>query len=233
MPSSSGESGSLHPIGIFAATAEGASTSEAATPAVIDLYQELQVEHEALSVGQKVKVKDVLESVERLERREQLLLPAFAHEFVAALWWMIQEGNEVRDYAAVRSAKTYVESKANPMLMREGVRLLLRMAEGAILARLNDPAAVAHKSEEAYRARSEEWEQQFAGQFIAIVQGEVIAHAVDKSELLREVAARQRATWPFRAYIVKVGAPPPPPVKGPTPRILSRKRAPGEPNEKP
>lgn len=205
MRSNSGESGSLTPPGAFAAAANGAAASETATPAVIDLYKELPSEDP--SVGQKVK--DALESVERLERREQLLLPAHGNEFVAALWWMIQEGGEVRDYAAVRSAKAYVETQENQMLKREGVRRLLRMAERAILARLNDPAAVARGGEEAYRARRDEWGREYRAEFIAILRGEVVAHADDKSELLRRVADLQRKTWPFRAYVVKVGAPPP------------------------
>jgi hypothetical protein len=177
------------------------------------------------------RVREVVSSVERLERREQLLLPAVGSEFVAALWWMIQEGSEVRDLAAVRSAKAFVETQGHPLLRKGSVGRLLHRAERAILEHLNDPAEVARKGEEAYRARRELWERMYAGQFIAIVQGDVVAYARDKSELLREVAVRQKEMWPFRAYIVKVGAPPPPPVRGPAPRILSRKHHPADDEE--
>jgi hypothetical protein len=226
MYSNSDESGSLPHQASFAAVAEVAAIAEPATPAVERLCEELTGEGEDPSVGQKVK--DVLESVERLERREQLLLPSFVGELFAALCWMIQEGGEVRDYAAVRGAKAYVESGGNPLLAGDGLRRLARRAERAVLERLNDPAAVARKGEEAYRARREEWEREFEGQFIAIVQGEAVAHAADKSELLREIAKLQRKTWPFRAYVVKVGEPPPPPARGPSPRILARRGPPGD-----
>lgn len=223
MHSNVSDSGGLPPLTPSVNTKEEDDLlSGAAGAEVISLYQELRNEESNPAIDDKVKV--IGENIERLERRDELHFPSSVGNFRAAVCWMIQQGSDEKDLDAVRRALAELENSYDPHLKRESIRRLLLLAEQCVIERVNDPTGVARRGEEAYRLNREEWEREFKGEFIAIYRGAVIASDADKTELLRKIVALQESWWPFRAYIVQVGAPALPMMRGPGPGMRLWKR---------
>ena len=184
---------------------------------IISLHQELTGRGAGADVDESVKRLGL--DAERLERRNQVMLPASEDHFTAALKWMIQLGVE-DDLEVIRKAKSDLPYDT------EDVKMLLKMAHEKLEEQANEPAYVASKGEEAYRLHRREWEEAYHGQYVAVRGGRVVAHAADKDELLKEIVKVQKAEGPFRAYIIRVGEEFPA-VSGPRVRLGLRQR-PGE-----
>lgn len=73
--------------------------------------------------------------------------------------------------------------------------------------RKNSPMAVLKESDAAYRAHKEEWDQKYAGQHIAVYQGEVIDADKDKTRLVKRIIKKQKERGRFRACLIQIGAP--------------------------
>jgi Family of unknown function (DUF5678) len=182
---------------------------------IISLHQELAGRGAGADVDKVVKRLGL--DAERLERRNQLLLPASEDHFTAAIKWIIQLGVE-DDLEVIRRAKSDLPYDT------EDVRMLLKMAQEKLEEQANEPGYVARKGEEAYRLHRREWEEAYGGQYVAVRGGRVVAHAADKDELLKEIVKIEKAEGPFRAYVVLVGAEEPPAATGPRVRLGLRER---------
>jgi len=142
---------------------------------------------------------------ERLQIRRQLLHPVSPKEFDAAIRWMAGRGME-KELALLEEVK----KKASPFPMEfspEKINALIDSAQQRIRERLSDPDRVVSEGELTYQRNKEVWDQEYAGEFIAIWNGEVVVHDRDEAEVARKLSELQRHKEPFRAYVVEVGSP--------------------------
>jgi len=143
----------------------------------------------------------ILYQAEAVTRNFQLTHPASEEEFKATLWWIIECGTE-NDLALLR------ELKENPPYASDEIHKLLDIAMQRIRERTSQkddpPAAVLRKDEEAYQLHKEEWDRRYAGRYIAIYQGEVIASDAKKTKLTEKIFKKQREKGPFRACVIKI-----------------------------
>lgn len=153
------------------------------------------------SPGNTAPLKDLsalFEKAEALERRAELVVPESLENFLANLWWMIEQGVE-EDLDALRRIKD------NLPYTSEDIDELMKCAEQRILERVNDPDYVAQSGEVAYRMFRERWQKEYAAQFIAIHRRQVVASAPTEEELWPKLREARKERGPFRAYIIKVG----------------------------
>jgi len=68
----------------------------------------------------------------------------------------------------------------------------------------DSPSAVLRKGEGAYQLHKDKWDQQYAGRYIAIYQGEVIASDAKKTKLTEKIFKKQREEGPLRACVIKI-----------------------------
>jgi hypothetical protein len=158
----------------------------------------------AMPPNEEATVKDVLKQLKKKleagERRFELRLPTSLENFKTNLRWMYHNGEE-------EDLVLLCRIKKNPPYDLDDIERLMEMVDRRIRERVNKLDRVIEKGEEAYQLRYNEWEEQFSGQFIAIYGGEVVGHADTKPELYPQISEAQKQVGPFRAYIVKVGAP--------------------------
>ena len=140
----------------------------------------------------------LFEKAEAVERRAELFLPESRENFIANLWWMIEQGVEEDLYALRRLKK-------NLPYQDEDIDEFMRIADERILKRVNDPDYVLKNGEDAYRSNQKMWDEEYADQFIAVYGRRVVAHAATEDELWPKLKQVQNERGPFRAYIIKVG----------------------------
>lgn len=137
---------------------------------------------------------------ERIVRRLALQQPVDQEDFEETLRWMLGRG-DVEELDLLRAVR------ANPPFVSETISRLFERADENICRRVYDAVRVAEEGEQAYQRSRQEWDRRYSGQYIAIHRGQVEDTDSDKRRLLQRLADRQRATGPFRAYIVQIGAP--------------------------
>ncbi len=169
----------------------------------IDFIESISKDAKLYSNGGWTKIKGPLHEsrtkFELLKRRLQLISPPSSAVFEAALKWVAEHGED-------EEISLLQEIRKEPPYRSDSVNRLLEIAEKRINLRLNDPAYVTKKSEEAYQRHKAQWERDYAGQFIAIHRGEVIDSDRDESELVKRVIELQRKNHPFRVYLIEVGS---------------------------
>jgi len=69
-----------------------------------------------------------------------------------------------------------------------------------------DPSETLREGEAAYQKHKKTWDREYAGKFIAIHDGKVVAADCEKGRLLEKLIKIQQQEGRFRAYIVQVGA---------------------------
>lgn len=135
---------------------------------------------------------------EPLSRRAEILRPRSESEYESALRWMAEQGKE-SDLEMLRQVKRHPPYP---------LERLLAIVEEQIDKRVNSISYVREKGEEAYQLNKHEWDQEYAGQFIALYRGQVIAADRDEPVLMDRIMQAQEDRGPFRAYIVEIGAEP-------------------------
>lgn len=137
---------------------------------------------------------------ERIVRRLALQQPVDQEDFEETLRWMLGRG-DVEELDVLRAVRV------NPPFVSEAISRLFERADENICRRVYDAVRVAEEGEQAYQSNRQEWDSRYSGQYIAIHRGQVEDADKDKGRLIQRLAQRQRATGPFRAYIVQIGAP--------------------------
>lgn len=137
---------------------------------------------------------------ERILRRQDLQAPYSLDAFINAIRWMAERG-DLEDLDLLRQVR------ADPPYNSELIQKLLETAEERIHDRVYDPQTVVDREEAAYQEHRQEWDEKYAGEFIAIHRGQVIDHDTDEDRLIERLDERQRNEGRFRAYIVEIGAP--------------------------
>lgn len=150
------------------------------------------------------QLEAMTESCEREARIRELENPSSQEDFWANLVWMAERGTE-------DDLNLLQRLQQNPPYTSDEILRLLDMAIQRIRertsARDDSPAAVQRQGEEAYQLHKAEWDRQYAGRYIAIYQGEVVASDAKKTRLMEKIVKKQRKEGPFRACVMKVGSP--------------------------
>jgi hypothetical protein len=145
-------------------------------------------------------------ALERTVRIRELENPSSEEDFRANLFWMNERGTE-------DDLKLLQRLKTNSAYSSEELLQLLDMAIQRIRERTNQSddssTIVQRQGEEAYQIHQDEWERRYAGQYIAIYQGAVVASDADKTKLTGKILKQQRETGTFRAYVMQVESPQP------------------------
>lgn len=161
--------------------------------------------------------------IETMSRRLDLISPSTPEDFMAALWWVAEQGTE-------EDLKLLREVRSNLPYDDADIIKLLGIVEEKLAEKVDDPEYVVRKGEEAYQRNKEEWDSLYEGKYIAIHKGAVLYADADESSLIKTVIEEQkRQQKMFRVYIVEVGAPvlnlrPP----GPRPRAEAGRETGGE-----
>lgn len=137
---------------------------------------------------------------EARERLEELNNPSSAENLAANLRWLIARGT--KDNLALLTKR-----KKDPRYPTTENLQLIDMAIQKLSGQASEedsPRVAVQKGEEAYSQHKEEWDQKYAGRYIAVYQGEVIAAYTDKKKLLGAIMRKQQEKGPFYACILKV-----------------------------
>lgn len=137
---------------------------------------------------------------ERILGRQDLQAPHSLDAFINAIKWIAERG-DMEELDLLRQVR------ADPPYNSEAIQKLLETAEERIHDRVYDPQTVVDREEAAYQEHRREWDEAYAGEFIAIHRGQVIDHDTDEDRLIERLDERQRSEGRFRAYIVEIGAP--------------------------
>lgn len=139
-------------------------------------------------------------STEEYRRCIDLANPDSEDTLIAGLLWAAEQGS-AEHLAKLRRLK---ESDAH---LSAELHALIDVAATRIEQRVNDFAYVLRRGEEAYQANREAWDKTYAGNYIAIHDGKIVAHDQDRLGLVEQLGKIQGEGCRFRAYIVKVGEP--------------------------
>lgn len=141
---------------------------------------------------------------ERTVRLEEIENPPSAENLAANLRWLIARGTK-------DNLPLLAKLKEEPRYPTTEVLQLIDMAIQQLNGQTNEektPYRIAmEKGEEAYWAHQEEWDRQYAGRYIAVYQGEVIASDDNKKKLLEAIFKKQHEEGPFYACILRIGTP--------------------------
>lgn len=148
----------------------------------------------------KDALKQWINKLERINRRRDLQCPTSLDVFVNAIKWMAERG----DFEGLDLLR---QVRADPPYNSETIQKLFETAEERIHDRVYDPQTVVDREEAAYQEHYLEWNEKYAGEFIAIHRGQVIDHDADEDRLIERLDEKQRNEGRFRAYIVEIGAP--------------------------
>jgi len=138
---------------------------------------------------------------EREKRVQELGNPDSEEDFRANLFWIVERGQE-------DDLKLLQRLKQDPPYTSDEIVQLLDLAMQRIRERTrqrdDSPTAVQRQGEGAYGLHKEEWDRRYAGRYIAIYQGEVIASDTKKIKLMEKIVRKQREEGPFRACVMKI-----------------------------
>jgi hypothetical protein len=156
-------------------------------------------------VRDRQQAPGTMDILERETRRHELATPASQAHLQANLYWVSERGEE-EDLELLQRLRD-----APPPEVPEIVLQLIDIAIQRILERMQQDdslAAAQRQGVAAYRVYKAEWDRQYAGRYIAVYQGKVIAADANKHCLLEKVVRKQREEQnPFRACIVKTASP--------------------------
>jgi hypothetical protein len=154
----------------------------------------------------QAKWEHVRQRFDHLQRRMDLLHPKSSAHFATTLRWMAQCGDQ-------DDLRRLTRMKQDPPFETPAVEKLFELAIAGIngrsgrAAHLDDVHSQLHAAAEAAQTQKTEWERDYQGLYLALHAGAVVAHDAAKPALLSQLARMQRANGPFRACIVRVGAP--------------------------
>lgn len=137
---------------------------------------------------------------ERLQRRLELLNPSCLQVFMAALWWIIERGEE-EELGLVRKIRLHPPFESNE------IDELLEVAERRIAGRVNDPDYIVKSAEEAYLQHREKWQRRFGGQYIAVHHGQVLYADSDRLAIIARMIETEESVDCLAVSTSKVGGP--------------------------
>lgn len=169
---------------------------EAKITSIFDLIAKIQVYIRSLQSVEDIYSEEWRGFKHRLQRycrRLDLLQVHRKHILRAALWWMIEQGDQ-HDLEAIR--KLAIE---HPNLPKD-ICLLIEQAEDRIGEREDDPFYIAKMGEEALKRNLPLWAQKYKNRYIAIHHHTVVAAAANRAELW-DLLGRNEKTRNQRFYI--------------------------------
>lgn len=162
------------------------------------------IEAEVKRIGVQMVQWEKRVEQEKKTRRKELSNPSSPESLAANLRWSIEKGSkEALDLIL------QLQRKKNPRYYNPTVKHLIDMAiqklSGQGAEEDDSPLIARRESEKAYRAHKQEWEQKYAGQYIAVYRGAVIDSDTDETELALKIIEKQRQEKrPFRACILRM-----------------------------
>ena len=140
--------------------------------------------------------------VERFYWQRSLLLSSDENEMASGLHWMVELGEDEQDLECLEAARAR-EVPQNTFLPE-----LLDRARDETRRRYFRPSNVISRERQALSEHRDQWEREYPGQFVAIVGGNVIHAAHEKTDLMTWLTKEQEEMGPFRAYIADLNTPP-------------------------
>lgn len=142
---------------------------------------------------------------ERKARVRELANPASPEVFQANLYWMDARGTHDDLKLLRRLRKNLPHNISDEFLPL--LDLVMQHIHERVRPGDHSSVTALQQGEEAYQRHKDVWDRQYAGQYIAIYQGEVIDADADKTKLTEKLFKKQRETGPFRAYVMQVENP--------------------------
>lgn len=166
---------------------------------ISDLHKQVQA-NSAEERAQAADIRAERAKIELLYKRFALQYPVDEQVFEEALRWMYGRG-DADELDLLR------EISKSPPFMSESIGRLIKRVDLSICQKVYHPQRVVQEGELAYQRNREDWNRRYAGQFIAVHRGAIEFAAKTKDDLLKQLAQKQQAWGPFRAYIIQVSAP--------------------------
>jgi hypothetical protein len=148
-------------------------------------------------VANSPQLDDVIElraEVDALDRRLRVQNPVNQEELEADLRWMAERGEE--DDLELLDKVT-----ATPPYNSKEISKLPEIAKARIIARANDPQNAIQSCLAAYQQNKEEWDRQYADQYVALSKRKVIDSDKDKLNLIERLMQSTVIENPFPVCI--------------------------------
>ena len=144
---------------------------------------------------------------ERTLRKAELFRSSDQEELEHTLWYLSEQGTEA-DLINIRQVYLpKLNNKQKDFYKKQKIKTLFKTTEEKIEERVNDPKYVMRCGEETYQVNKTDWDEKYAGKYIAIHSGKIVGYDNDYSKLVRKVMRLQVQKGPLRAYIRRVGFP--------------------------
>jgi hypothetical protein len=165
-------------------------------------WRQKETSHQDKTIRERYALAPIEQKFEEKVRRKELNHPLSEENLAANLRWLIQCGTE-------EDLELLYRLKKDPGYPTKEIQQLIDKAIQKLGGQIDDeeasPAREMKEAAKAYQANKEEWDQQYAGQYVAVCQSKVMDSDADENELAERMIEKQLTEKKrFQGCILKI-----------------------------